>query len=596
MKRIQKVLLVLVASTLVLPSFLVSAASTEGDVSSKDEVVYATLGAKGEQRDIYIVNTLDIEKAGKITDYGSYSSLKNLTDLSEIVQKDNTVEVEAKEGKFYYQGLIKEKALPWDISVAYVLDGKEIEPQKLAGKEGHIEIQISTSKNEEVNPVFFSNYLLQISLTLDPAIYSNIHSDKGMLANAGKNKQVTFTVMPEKEEELALEADVVDFELEGINITAVPSSMSIDVPDIDDMTGDMETLTDAIEQLHDGVSKLKNGVTELNSGVSELRNGSGQFKNGMTDISKASSGLVSGSNEIDGALQTISESLSGSSEEMNLGELAQLSEGLAQTADGLRNMSTGLGTLKENYAIAYTSLDQAMGAIPNHEVSEADFKALSESGANQEVLNKLKATYSAAMAAKETYSKVKQGFAAVDGALQESMNGLGGVATKLDEMANGLSASLEQNNVTESLAQLQKGIGTLATNYRAFHSGLVEYTNGVGTLSSSYQELHNGIVEFSQGTGELEQGVGELQDGTGKLYEATSDLPDQMKEEVDEMISEFDKSDFEAVSFVSDKNENVTLVQFVLKTESIQLEEPEEKETTEKEEKGFWARLMDLFK
>ncbi|MEC5425801.1 hypothetical protein QGM71_20255 [Virgibacillus sp. C22-A2] len=45
----------------------------------------------------------------------------------------------------------------------------------------------------------------------------NIQDEDGMVANAGKNKQVTITVMPEKEEELVVEVDVVeDFELDGI--------------------------------------------------------------------------------------------------------------------------------------------------------------------------------------------------------------------------------------------------------------------------------------------------------------------------------------------------------------------------------------------
>ncbi|MCS0543757.1 hypothetical protein NXY55_27675 [Aeromonas veronii] len=72
MKRIHKVLLILLTITLVLPSFLVTAASTEGIISTKDEVVYATLSANGKQQELYVVNTLDIEKAGKIVDYGSY--------------------------------------------------------------------------------------------------------------------------------------------------------------------------------------------------------------------------------------------------------------------------------------------------------------------------------------------------------------------------------------------------------------------------------------------------------------------------------------------------------------------------------------------
>lgn len=44
----------------------VKAEATAGQMVSKDEVVYATLNAIGDLNDIYVVNTLDIAKAGTI--------------------------------------------------------------------------------------------------------------------------------------------------------------------------------------------------------------------------------------------------------------------------------------------------------------------------------------------------------------------------------------------------------------------------------------------------------------------------------------------------------------------------------------------------
>ncbi|MFC2949456.1 hypothetical protein [Virgibacillus sediminis] len=92
----------------------------------------------------------------------------------------------------------------------------------------------------------------------------------------------------------------------------------------------------------------------------------------------------------------------------------------------------------------------------------------------------------------------------------------------------------------------------------------------------------------TDGTSDLESGVAELHDGTQELAGSTSDLPEELEREIDEMVSEYDKSDFDPVSFVSSKNENVETVQFVIKTESIKQEEAEEEES-------FWDRLLDLF-
>ncbi len=606
MRRIKKFLLVFATIILMLPSFHVTAASNDskpgedssrekGKISSKDEVVYAKLNAAGKSRDTYVVNILDVEKAGKIVDYGSYSSLKNLTDLSRMEQMDNRVEFTAPGGKFYYQGNMDKKSLPWDISVSYFLDGKKIAPEELAGKDGHVQIRIATSANEKADPTFIENYLLQISVPLNQDICSNIKAPGAMIANAGKNKQITFTVMPEKEKELILEADAVDFELEGIDITAIPSTLPVDAPDINNLTGGMKTLTSAIGEVNKGVGQLENGITELNDGVKNLRNGSSDYKEGISAIAASSSELVNASRDIDQALETLNESLNSNPGETGIGDLKKLKEGLSQMAGGLRKASENLASLKENYAIAYSALNKAMKDIPEHEISEKEIKQLYRSGADHTVLDQLIETYSAARVAKGTYSSVKEGFGAVDVTLEQIGSSLAGMANNLDKVANGLSSTEEAMDIADSLAKLQKGLDTLSSNYKEFHSGLVKYTAGVGQLSSSYKEMHKGIEDLSKGTGELENGAGGLHEGTDELHKSTSDLPDQMKQKVDRMITDYDKSDFEAVSFVSPMNKNINSVQFVFKTESVKQEKPDETEKPAKEGKGLWARLKDLF-
>ncbi|SDK46709.1 hypothetical protein [Sediminibacillus albus] len=606
MRRIRKLLLVFAMIMLVLPSLFVSAAAGDdgseedttqkGEVSSKDEVVYGKLSAAGERQELYVVNTLDIEKEGEVVDYGSYASLKNLTNLSPLEQQDGAVTFNAPEGKFYYQGNMDDQSLPWDVSITYLLDGKEIAPEELAGRDGHVEIKIATSANEKVDQVFFENYLLQISLSLNLDNNRNIEAPEGTLANAGKNKQVTFTVMPEKEEELVVEADVSDFELDGIDITAVPSSMPIESPDIDEMTGEMDTLTDAIAEVNGGVADLEDGVAQLNDGAEDLRGGSKEFKDGISTLDRSSGELVNGSKSLKQALEEMSASLANSSEDIDLGDLKQLEDGLYQMADGINQASKGLVTLKNNYANAYSSLDKAMAAIPDYQISEEEFKQLYKSGADPGVLDKLKETYTAARTAKGTYSAVQEGFDAVSGTLEQVSGSLADMADNLEEMANKLSSSRKNMDSADSFAQLQDGISELASQYASFHSGLVEYTDGVNQLSSSYGEMHNGITGLAEGVGETANGVSDLHDGTNELEDATSNLPEEMKDEVNEMMDEYDKSDFNPVSFVSKKNEKINSVQFVLKTESIKQEEQKETEEPVEEDKGFWARLKNLFK
>jgi putative membrane protein len=587
------------ALMLFLPSFLSvpAHAETEGKVSSKDEVIYATLNAEGNLDHIYAVNTFDVARAGMIVDYGRYSSVKNLTSLKDLNQEGQKIEMEAPEGKFTYQGnMSDETELPWDVKVSYMLDGQKVDPSELAGKSGHLEIEIETSENMGGDSVFYENYLLQVSLSL-PNAYENIEAGDGMVANAGKNKQVTFTVLPGKEKKLKVEADVKDFEFKGVEIVAVPSTLPIDTTGTEGMTDDMSELSDAIGQLNEGVAELADGVSRLDNGAAGLQDGSAQVKNGLGELNGSSSQLVGASSSIRDALATINKSLSGQSAEVDLSSLNELPAGLNQLAGGLNETAAGMTKLKESFSKAYAVLDAAIKEIPASQVTGDQIEALKDSvSADQkEIVKQLKASHVAAQNVKATYNSVNQAFAAVEPSLNQMNGAVKEISGQLTSISNNLSASLKETDMS-GLAELQKGLSQLSSEYGEFHSGLVSYTNGVGELSSNYGKLHSGIAELAGGTSELSGGVNELHDGTSELHQKTKDLPEKMQAEIDKMLAEYDKSDFKPVSFVSSENKKVSSVQFVIKTESIEMEEKKVKKAEPEEEKGFWELFLDLFR
>ncbi|MED3647437.1 YhgE/Pip domain-containing protein [Halalkalibacterium halodurans] len=597
--RTKRILLVLITMLLVMPAngglAATNHASNDGNITTKDEVVYASLKADGTLNEIYVVNILEVTTPGSIIDYGPYTTVKNLTDLSEIKQTEETVELHVSPGTFYYQGNMRDQKLPWDIDISYRLDGKKVAPESLAGKDGRLLLSIKTSANETVDPVFYENYVLQILLTLDTEVASHIQAPDATIINVGRKRQIAFNVMPESDGEFSLLADVADFEMEGIDISAIPLSMAIDAPEIDEMTKGMRTLSDAIAKMNDGVSELNKGVSDLNQGVHRLRDGSSEYEAGMSEVKHSSSELIQASETIEESLTALEKALSGSSTEMDLSELAQLPEGLSQLADGLREVADGLSQLKENYAKAYDALDEAMDEIPNHQITETEVQQLYKSDANRQTVDQLLEVYAAAQTAKGTYDAVKEAFAAVEATLEQTSSSVHDMSNHLASLASELSASLETMEGLDSLNELQEGVAQLAANYGEFHGGLISYTDGISQLADSYSEIHSGLDGIAEGTSHLETGVDELHKGTKELTNETNDLPEQMQEEIDAMIDDYDKSDFEAVSFVSAKNENIHSVQFILKTEPIEVEEGETTVEEEEEKPGFWQRLKHLF-
>lgn len=553
-----------------------------GTYESKDEVIYGKLDPNGRVNNMYVVNAFNLKKPGAIIDYGKYNAVRNLTDLSKIEQTGKEEVRFQAEDDFYYQGELDNQPLPWDISITYMIDGEEIEPDQLAGKSGALEIHIETSKNEDVDPVFFNYYMLQISLVLDPVIFTDIQAPEGTEANEGTNKMMNFTVMPEQEEVFILSAHVTDLELEPIDISAVPANIGFDNPDTDELAEEMQELADAIKDINAGVGKLENGISEVGGGAHSLRDGSSEFQSGMNDVNNSSGKLISGSEEILASLQEFSGAMEDTSDVPDLDEL----EGLP---DDLRQIATGISEFNETL----DALDEAIQDIPDAPISDEEiqsvYDALEESDAGEtveKVVEELEATYQAAQAVRKISEHIPNDLFEVN----EQM------AVSLENVADGLENAMNDVTLLDDLATLQSGLTTMASEYETFHDGLVTYTTGVDTLTASYGELHAGTKELAGGMDELENGAQKLREGTNELQKETKNLPDEFQSEIDAFMDEFDFSDFEATSFVSSENKNVNIVQFVLQTESIEIEEEETEPEEKEEEKNLWDRFLDLFR
>ncbi|HWT26608.1 MAG TPA: hypothetical protein VN131_01595, partial [Mobilitalea sp.] len=578
-KIIKKATLYILTATIAIQPLTVSAGVNSHDTSSirtvtttskvavantsysKDEVVYSTLSASGDVKGIYVVNTFDIKEAGRIKDMGDYSSVVNLTNENEIAKTGNTIEFDAPKGKFYYQGNMDTKELPWIFNIAYTLDGKIISPEDLAGKSGQLEINIRTNSNPNSNTTFYQYYMLQVTLTLASEKCENINAPGAVIANAGSNKQINFTVLPGKEGNLSFKSDVTDFEMEGISIAAVPFNMSFDMPDTANMTDDLAKLPDAIKQLDDGILQLKDGVNQLASGAGDLKAGSSQYKGVISKLDESSGSLLSASSSIKGALGTISSSLKKNFGTMDISRLSSLPASLTQLSGGLKELSNSLNALQSGYSEAYTALDNAMAGLSASTLTTEELAKISQNQDN-EIILKLLQSYRAAMTVKGTYDSVKDAFEAVNTNLVRIKGTIDTISAGLDTMASELNKSLDGFNVSDQLQALLGGMNELYTNYSQFHTGLTAYMNGVSTLNKSYTDINSGITSLSDGVVGLSNGVSGLSDGTDELYTQTKDMPDKIQNEIEKISAEYDASGFVPISFTDPENNAVNLVQF----------------------------------
>ena len=246
------------------------------ELPEKDEVIYVNLSPEGEAGAIYVVNSYDLPAETTVTDYGNYRRVKNLTTTAPLTQEGKKITFTAPAGKFYYQGELdsaRTGELPWRVTVRYFLDGKETPGQELAGASGRLEMRVSLRQNPEADPVWRDNYALQTTIQLDTESCKNIVAEGATLADVGQKKQMSYIILPGKEKDFTITADVVNFEMDGISVNGIPLVLDIDDPDTQELKDQISDLQDGAAQLDDGALALSDGVDELEYGAEALRDG-----------------------------------------------------------------------------------------------------------------------------------------------------------------------------------------------------------------------------------------------------------------------------------------------------------------------------------
>lgn len=302
--NVKKILYITLAVLLTAVIFAGSACAVE-----KEEVAYINLENDGSVEHVYVVNIMELNAGQSFTDYGNYSSVRNMVSNDQISISNGVVTGSVSNDlKLFYEGDFGTADIPWDISIAYYLNGNAISADDIAGKSGYLAMYIDIVPNPYVDSYFYKNYALQITATLDSKKCMDISANGATIANVGANKQLTFTQMPNKESHIVISSNVVDFSMPAMTINGIHLSMDFDA-DIDDTKKDMQDLEDGIVDLDDGltevqegINKLMNGQMALESGALTLSNGAGQLIGATTQIQDGASELFSNSIAIQNVL------------------------------------------------------------------------------------------------------------------------------------------------------------------------------------------------------------------------------------------------------------------------------------------------------
>lgn len=327
----------------------------------KDENVYVNLNQDGSVDGIYVVNSYRLDADTQVVDYSNYESVKNLTSDAEIQQQKGTVTVDAQAGEFFYQGNLQSKEIPWEISISYTLDGKEVSAEELAGKNGKLGISIHVGQNDQVDSEFFDNYLLQVTLTMDMERCSNLEAPGATAANVGTDKQLVYSILAGSEKDITVTADVLDFEMDAISFQGLPMNLDVDrelfsLDDLHDKAGEVSDAADEFsngaQDLEGGVNSLQEGVEGLQSGAESLKEGIDSYADGAKSLGDGIDTLQDGSNDLaDGAQELVDGivSLQDGANQLRDGYSGEngAASGARKLADGVKELKAGSHQLSE---------------------------------------------------------------------------------------------------------------------------------------------------------------------------------------------------------------------------------------------------------
>ena len=593
MKHMQK--FTAAAMAVLLLGFTVVPAFAETAPSAKEEVIYAMADASGKVTDAEAVN---IFAGGDIVDYGDYSAVKPLNTNDTITQNGDQIAFSSTADKVYYQGTMKNAALPWNISIRYYLDGKEYAPQDVAGKSGALEIRFSVTKNESCGGSFYDDYALQASFTLDTERCQNIVSNGATVANVGSDKQLTYTILPGKGIDTVITADVTDFEMDAAAINGVRLNLDVDVDDtdlmdkVDELVSAIGDLDDGAWELHDGTEELYDATKTLNSKVGDLHSGVGDLTAGAGDLYTGLTDITAQNQQAD---QLYLGYVKSQADSIYLAYVTTQADALyAQVAaQAVREQLIQSG-YSEAQADAYlqTADGQTLVAQTVSNMTEEQKAQILNAAVAKLTDEQKKQILQGAVASltEEQKAEIREAY------IQQMMAS--------DDVTSQINAAVATVSAAKQVSELKGQLDS----YGVFYQGLVAYTYAVSsaaagakslklnmdTLYSNTGKLKLSVGELSDVVGELYDGTGELTDGTTEFVDKTSDMDTQISDEIDSMTASLSGGDGDAESFVSEKNTNVNTVQFVIKTAAIEKAETTTDNTVESAPLTFWQKLLRL--
>ena len=465
-----------------------AAGSTDTQDVYKEETVYVNADATGNSDEVTVSDWLKNSGSvsGNLTDESILKEIKNVKGDETFTENGDQLTWNTAGEDIYYQGTT-DKELPVSVKLTYFLDGKEVKPDELKGKSGHLKIQVQYTNNEKKTVTVdgkeeevYTPFIMMTGMILPNETFSNVTIDNGKVISDGSRNIVVGFGMPGLKDSLDLDEETTK-EAEDKGVT-IPENfeMEADVTDFTMSSTFTVALTDLLDDMDMDniidVDSLKDSLNELEDAALELVSGSGTLADGASTLADGVSSYTAGADELNAGIQKYL----GSNGELN-GSVTEYVNGVGKVVKGVKDYTSGTNALA-NGVISYVAGEQkiAAGAAQLSQLS----KGLEQVQTAVDTLSKAadgkgEATDDLVIAANQLAAGTKQ---------LQAVLGSEEVTALLTQVNGMVTTGNELISATESLsASLQTGIATPVANIAAALTGMETQLNAINTQLGTLQ-------------------------------------------------------------------------------------------------------------
>lgn len=465
-----------------------AAGSTDTQDVYKEETVYVNADATGNSDEVTVSDWLKNSGSvsGNLTDESILKEIKNVKGDETFTENGDQLTWNTAGEDIYYQGTT-DKELPVSVKLTYFLDGKEVKPDELKGKSGHLKIQVQYTNNEKKTVTVdgkeeevYTPFIMMTGMILPNETFSNVTIDNGKVISDGSRNIVVGFGIPGLKDSLDLDEETTK-EAEDKGVT-IPENfeMEADVTDFTMSSTFTVALTDLLDDMDMDniidVDSLKDSLNELEDAALELVSGSGTLADGASTLADGVSSYTAGADELNAGIQKYL----GSNGELN-GSVTEYVNGVGKVVKGVKDYTSGTNALA-NGVISYVAGEQkiAAGAAQLSQLS----KGLEQVQTAVDTLSKAadgkgEATDDLVIAANQLAAGTKQ---------LQAVLGSEEVTALLTQVNGMVTTGNELISATESLsASLQTGIATPVANIAAALTGMETQLNAINTQLGTLQ-------------------------------------------------------------------------------------------------------------